>query len=36
MVTGPTNIDPSILRALSKPSLLHIGDEFEQIFKESL
>jgi aspartate aminotransferase-like enzyme len=36
MITGPTNIDPSVLRALSKPPTLHVGPEFVQIFKETL
>lgn len=36
MITGPTNVDPSILRALSKPSVLHTGAEFAIILRETL
>lgn len=36
MITGPTNVDPSVLRALSKPPILHVDPEFVQIFKETL
>jgi len=36
MIPGPTNVDPAVLRALSKPTLSHTSLEFVKIFKESL
>jgi len=36
MIPGPTNVDPAVLRALSKPTLSHTDPEFVKIFKESL
>lgn len=36
MIPGPTNVDPSVLRALSKPVLSHTSQEFANIFKEAL
>jgi aspartate aminotransferase-like enzyme len=36
MIPGPTNVDPSVLRALSKPPLSHTSQEFADIFKEAL
>ena len=36
MIPGPTNIDPKVLRALSKPPLSHTSPEFVKIFKETL
>ncbi len=36
MITGPTNIDPAVLRAMSKPPLMHTSPEFARIFKEAL
>ena len=36
MIPGPTNVDPSVLRALSKPTLSHTSPEFVKIFQESL
>jgi aspartate aminotransferase-like enzyme len=36
MIPGPTNVDPAVLRALSKPTLSHTSPEFIKIFKESL
>jgi aspartate aminotransferase-like enzyme len=36
MIPGPTNVDPSVLRALSKPTLSHTSPEFVKTFKESL
>ena len=36
MIPGPTNVDPAVLRALSKPTLSHTSSEFVKIFKESL
>jgi aspartate aminotransferase-like enzyme len=36
MIPGPTNVDPKVLRALSKPTLSHTSSEFVKIFKETL
>jgi aspartate aminotransferase-like enzyme len=36
MIPGPTNVDPLVLRALSKPPLSHTSQEFANIFKEAL
>jgi len=36
MIPGPTNVDPAVLRALSKPTLSHTDPEFIKIFKEAL
>ncbi len=36
MIPGPTNVDPAVLRALSKPTTSHTGLEFVNIFKETL
>lgn len=36
MIPGPTNVDPKVLRALSKPPLSHTSQEFANIFKEAL
>jgi aspartate aminotransferase-like enzyme len=36
MIPGPTNVDPKVLRALSKPTLSHTSPEFVKIFKETL
>jgi aspartate aminotransferase-like enzyme len=36
MIPGPTNVDPTVLRALSKPTLSHTSPEFVKVFKESL
>ena len=36
MIPGPTNVDSSVLRALSKPTLSHVSSEFAAIFKQSL
>jgi aspartate aminotransferase-like enzyme len=36
MIPGPTNVDPAVLRALSKPTLSHGSSEFVEIFKETL
>ena len=36
MIPGPTNVDPLVLRALSKPTLSHTSPEFVKTFKESL
>jgi len=36
MIPGPTNVDPAVLRVLSKPTLSHTDPEFVKIFKEAL
>jgi aspartate aminotransferase-like enzyme len=36
MIPGPTNVDPLVLRALSKPTLAHTDPEFVEIYKEAL
>jgi alanine-glyoxylate transaminase/serine-glyoxylate transaminase/serine-pyruvate transaminase len=36
MIPGPTNVDPAVLRALSKPTLSHTSTEFVKVFKEAL
>jgi aspartate aminotransferase-like enzyme len=36
MIPGPTNVDPAVLRALSKPTLSHTSPEFVKVFKEAL
>jgi len=36
MIPGPTNVDPSVLRALSKPTLSHTDSDFVEIFKKAL
>jgi aspartate aminotransferase-like enzyme len=36
MIPGPTNVDPKVLRALSKLTLSHTSPEFIKIFKETL
>ena len=36
MIPGPTNVDSSVLRAVSKPTLSHVSSEFVEIFKQSL
>jgi aspartate aminotransferase-like enzyme len=36
MIPGPTNVDPVVLRALSKPTLSHTDPDFVKIFKEAL
>lgn len=36
MIPGPTNVDPAVLRALSKPTLSHTSQEFVNIFKDAL
>jgi aspartate aminotransferase-like enzyme len=36
MIPGPTNVDPHVLRALSKPTLGHTDPLFVETFKESL
>jgi len=36
MIPGPTNVDPAVLRVLSKPTLSHTDPDFVKIFKEAL
>lgn len=36
MIPGPTNVAPSVLRAMSKPPLSHTSQEFVSIFREAL
>jgi len=36
MIPGPTNVAPSVLRAMCKPPLSHISQEFANTFKEAL
>lgn len=36
MIPGPTNVDPAVLRALSKPTLAHTDPQFVETFKEAL
>jgi len=36
MVPGPTNVDPTILRSLSKPTMSHTSASFANIFKATL
>ncbi len=36
MIPGPTNVDPKVLRALSKPTTSHTSQEFASIFREAL
>ena len=36
MIPGPTNVDPAVLRALSKPTLAHTDPQFVETFKETL
>ncbi len=36
MIPGPTNVAPSVLRAMCKPTFSHTSPEFATIFKEAL
>jgi aspartate aminotransferase-like enzyme len=36
MIPGPTNVDPLVLRALSRPTLAHTDPQFVEIFRETL
>lgn len=36
MIPGPTIVDPSVLRAMSRPTLAHGSAEFAQLFKETI
>ncbi len=35
MIPGPTNVDPAVLRALSKPTLSHVSSSFAKIHNEA-
>jgi len=36
MIPGPTNVDPHVLRAMSRPTLAHTDPQFVEIFRETL
>ncbi len=36
MIPGPTNVDPEVLRALSRPTEAHTSEYFAKIFRESI
>jgi aspartate aminotransferase-like enzyme len=36
MIPGPTNVDSTVLRALSRPTLAHTDSQFVETFKETL
>jgi alanine-glyoxylate transaminase/serine-glyoxylate transaminase/serine-pyruvate transaminase len=36
MIPGPTNVDPVVLRALSRPTLAHTDPRFVETFREAL
>ena len=36
MIPGPTNVDPSVLRSMARPTLSHTSVAFATIFKETL
>lgn len=36
MIPGPTNVDPVVLRALSRPTMSHTSPEFARIFRQAL
>ncbi len=36
MIPGPTNVDPSVLRALAKPTTSHVSPSFVATFKQAL
>lgn len=36
MIPGPTNVDPSVLRSLSKPTISHVSLEFAELFRRAL
>ncbi|MEM2897234.1 MAG: alanine--glyoxylate aminotransferase family protein [Candidatus Bathyarchaeia archaeon] len=36
MIPGPTNLEPSVLRVLSKPPMSHTSSDFAKIFSETL
>jgi len=36
MIPGPTNVDPSVLRALAKPTTSHVSPSFVATFKRAL
>lgn len=36
MIPGPTNVDPSVLRALAKPTVSHVSPSFAATFKRAV
>lgn len=36
MIPGPTNVDPSVLRALGKPTVSHVSPSFASTFKNAI
>jgi alanine-glyoxylate transaminase/serine-glyoxylate transaminase/serine-pyruvate transaminase len=36
MIPGPTNVDPSVLRALAKPTTSHVSPSFTSTFKNAI
>jgi len=36
MIPGPTNVDPTVLRSMAKPTVSHVSDTFVNITKETL
>ena len=36
MIPGPTNVDPTVLRSMAKPTVSHVSDSFVNITKETL
>ena len=36
MIPGPTNVDPSVLRAMSRPTGSHVGASFAAILKRTV
>lgn len=36
MIPGPTNVDPVVLRSMSRATLSHVSDAFATIFKETV
>ena len=35
MIPGPTNVDPAVLRSMSRPTTSHVSVSFANIFKET-
>lgn len=36
MIPGPTNVDPEVLRALSRPTLSHVSERFAELLRETI
>jgi alanine-glyoxylate transaminase/serine-glyoxylate transaminase/serine-pyruvate transaminase len=36
MIPGPTNVDPKVLRSMSRPTLSHVSGDFVDIMKQTL